>query len=61
MISSQPGFQHWCVPFQIKARKSSSTFQKGGQTLNRKLQTYIIASKYKVLENIINIQLNDYF
>ena len=46
IISSQPGFQHWCVPVQIKARKSNSTFQKGGQNLNRKLQTYIIASMY---------------
>ena len=59
----QPGFQHWCVPVQIKTRKSNSTFQKGGQNLNRKLQTYSIATMYmsKVLENIINIQLYDYF
>ena len=63
IIISQPGFQDWCVPVQIKTRKSNSTFQKGGQNLNRKLQTYCISllpCMSKVLEKIINIQLYDY-
>ena len=58
--NSQPGFQHWCVPVQIKTRKSHSTFLKKTSIENYR-PISLLPCMSKVLEKIINIQLYDYF